>query len=204
MLRSGLKRSTKGIVHCGIDVKSWLETLPTTEQARPTKCPHCERAGHPVGGLIGLVGHGTRERQLLGRIEPGGFHGLFTLEVRRYRCRWCGHTVTVVPRGLVPRRHYGGYAIACAFWHYGMQGSSLGQTRALAAAGSSFEEGWASLRRWAAAAGRGELFRDVRPWPPDWTLRQQAERIATTLLALTAGDERDPQQRLRRAAELAA
>lgn len=129
---------------------------------------------------------------------------MYVLLVRRYKCRWCGHTVTVLPRGVVARRHYGGYAIASGFWHYGMQGSSLGKTRAQVAAGNTFESGWPALRRWAAAAGSGELFRDVRPWPESWTLRQQAERITTTLLAMVAGDERDPQQRLRRAAELAA
>jgi len=198
------KRSNKGIVHSDIDVKTWLLGLPTCEQARPACCPHCGRAGHAIGQVVGLVGHGVRERQLHGAIEPGEPSAVVVLRVRRYRCRWCRHTVTVLPRGVVARRHYGGYAIASALWQYGVQGRTLEQTRELVAGGNTFDPGWPSMRRWAQAALRGELFRDVRPWPSSWTVRQQAERIATTLLALVAGDERDPQMRLRHAAELAA
>jgi hypothetical protein len=101
-------------------------------------------------------------------------------------------------------RHYGGFAIAAGLWSYGVERRSLQQTRAACAPAATFEPGWPSLRRWADAAGRGELFRDVRPWPSSWNLRLKAERVATTLLALVAGDERDPQVRLRRGAELAA
>jgi len=197
-------RSNKGIVHSDIDVKTWLLGLPTAEQARPACCPHCGRAGHALGQVVGLVGHGVRERQLRGPIEPWAPSTTVVLRVRRYRCRWCGHTVTVLPRGVVARRHYGGYAIASAFWQYGVKQRSIERTREIVAGGNTFEPGWPSMRRWAQAAGRGELFGEVRPWPPNWTLRRQAERIATTLLALVAGDERDPQMRLRQAAELAA
>ena len=101
-------------------------------------------------------------------------------------------------------RHYSGYAIASGFWSYGVHGCSLQQTRAQTAPGSTFDEGWPSLGRWARAVEGGGLFPVVRPWPSSWTLQQKAERIATTLLALAAGDERDPQMRLRRGAELAA
>gem|GEM_PF-3981378 len=100
------------------------------------------------------------------------------LVVRRYRCRWCGHTVTVVPRGVAALRHYGGYAIAVAFWKYGVDRQSIEQTRRAVDAGGTFDAGWPSVRRWARAVGGGQLFRGVRPWPPDWTVRQQAERIA--------------------------
>jgi hypothetical protein len=200
----GKRRSKKGIVHSGIDVKTWLLGLPTVEQARPARCPHCGRVGHGLGQVVGLVGHGVRERQLRGPIEPGGSSATLVLLVRRYRCRWCAHTVTVLPRGVVALRHYGGYAIASAFWSYGVKGDRLEQTRGMVAGGVTFEAGWPSLRRWAQAAGRGELFGQVRRWPLSWTVRQQAERIATTLLALVAGHERDPHSRLRQAAELAA
>jgi len=105
---------------------------------------------------------------------------------------------------VIACKHYSAYAIAGGFWLYGVQGGSLQQTRSQAAPGSTFEQGWPSLRRWAHAVAEGELFPSVRPWPSSWSLRQKAERIATTLLALVASDERGPQVRLRRGAELAA
>lgn len=204
ILLNGRKRSKQGIVHSDIDVKTWLLGLPTVEQARPACCPHCGRAGHAIGQVIGMLGHGIRERQLRGPIEPGGLSCIVVLQARRYRCRWCRRTVTVLPRGVVALRHYSGYAIASAFWQYGVERRTVEQTRKATAPGGTFDAGWASVGRWAQAAGDGSLFRDVRQWPPNWTVRQQAERIATTLLALVAGDESDPQSRLRQAAELAA
>jgi len=160
------KRSKHGIVHCPIDVKFWLSSTPTVEQARPACCPHCGRAGHPVGGLVGLVGHGVRQRQLRGPLEPGPRSAVVILVVRRYRCRWCRHTVTVVPRGVVALRHYGGYAIAAAFWMYGMGNQSIEQTRDVIGAGDRCEAGWPSLGRWADAVASGQMFRGVRapPW----------------------------------------
>ena len=66
------KRSKQGIVHCPNRHQSLaVEHTPTVEQARPACCPHCGRAGHPVGGLVGLVGHGVRQRQMRGPLEAG-------------------------------------------------------------------------------------------------------------------------------------
>lgn len=153
---------------------------------------------------MGLVGHGLRERQLCGVLEPEGPCLFVVLVVRRYRCRWCGVTMTVVPRGVAPRRRYSGFAIAWALWLFGVSEMRCEQVRERVAPGITFETGWTSLRRWIESVGRGRLFDGVRPWPSYWTLRQRARRICMTLLARVAGNERDPQPALWTAAQLAA
>jgi hypothetical protein len=153
---------------------------------------------------VGLVGHGLRERQLCGVLEPDGPCVFVVLVVRRYRCRWCSATMTVVPKGVVSRRRYSGFAVAWALWLYGVAELGLEHVREQVAPGVTFEAGWASVRRWIEAAGAGRLFDGVRPWPSYWTLRQRARRICMTLLARVAGDERDPQPALYQATELAA
>ena len=70
---------------------------------------------------------------------------MVVLEVRRYRCRSCEHTVTVVPRGVVGRRHYRASAIALACWLWSFGGLSLGRTRAQVAPGRTDEPGWAAV-----------------------------------------------------------
>lgn len=45
--------------------------------------------------------------------------------------------------------------------------------------------GWRTVRRWIATVTA--LFRDVRPAPGDWTLRQVAERAAMTIVARLPG-----------------
>ncbi len=49
--------------------------------------------------------------------------------------------------------------------------------------GATAAGGWASLRRWVRQAP--QLFPGVRPCPNDWTDRQRAERIATSLAAFS-------------------
>lgn len=110
------------------------------------------------------------------------------LEVRRYRCRHCNATLTVVPRGVIPRRHYSGVAIALALALYGLARKSLREVRARinpwSVVGATAAEGWTALMRWIRAIHRGELFAFVRASPPEWSARKQAERAATTLAAL--------------------
>jgi hypothetical protein len=44
------------------------------------------------------------------------------------------------------------------------------------------------MLRWLAAIGRGAMFTTVRLWPPGWSGRQQAERVATTVLGMATVD----------------
>ena len=133
---------------------------------------------------MGLVGHGIRVRQLRGALEAGGLAAVHTLRVRRYRCRACRATVTVVPRGCVPARHYGAGAIALACVLYGMSGESLRATRARVSPWRSAEPGWPAMARWLRAIESGAIFARVRPCPSTWGARRRAERVAQSVLAI--------------------
>ena len=77
------------------------------------------------------------------------------LACRRYRCTACGAIITVVPRGVAPRRHYGygAIAMALALWALGREPAAAVRRRVCAwpIAGPS-ATGWPALRRWARAA----------------------------------------------------
>jgi hypothetical protein len=103
--------------------------------------------------------------------------------VRRYRCRACKATVTVVPRQILARRHFAAGAIALALFVFG----KLGATAAAAAAQiGSWARGpgaWRTLRHWLSAIEARQLFVGVRRAPPSWSPRQRAERAAMTVAA---------------------
>jgi hypothetical protein len=139
-----------------------------------------------------LVGHGLRTRQVRGPADARGVPEIRTLRVRRYRCRLCGGITTVLPQGLTARRHYSASAIGLSLCLYGMQGLSLGETRRRVCAWrfALEPERWTTLPAWVVAIEQGRLFAQVRPCPPTFTVRERAERAASTLcaLALTRGE----------------
>ena len=141
-----------------------------------------------MGEALGLVGHGLRLRQVRGSIEPGGAAAVHTLRVRRYRCGHCSATVTVVPRGCVPARHYGAGAIALACVLYGMRGESLSATRARVSPWRTTEPGWPAMRSWLRAIEGGAIFAGVRPCPGAWRARRRAERVAQSVLAVAPAE----------------
>lgn len=151
--------STSHIVHDRLDVKGWLAQPPTVEAARPGSCPRCAHAGRPAGARLGLQGHGVRERQLCGPLEADSSPGVTILVLRRYRCVECGAVVTVVPRGVARRRHYGHAAIAMALALWALLGETAAtvRTRVCAFRVTLCGGDWPTLRRWARAAGDGSL-----------------------------------------------
>lgn len=180
------ERSPKQIVHLDLDVKGWIASPPTVERARPARCPRCGAAGCPLGGALGLWGHGTRSRQVRGPLAAGERGGLATIEARRYRCRRCDATITVVPRGVAPRRHFAAMAIGLALLLVGTAGAALIEVRRRVSPWSaSFDaDSWVTVRRWLLAIDQGRLFPSVRPSPLAASLRQRAERAAMTLVAM--------------------
>ena len=120
----------------------------------------------------------------MGPLAPGEAPVATTVLVRRYRCRACAAVVVVGPAGLVPRRWYGGGAIAAALARY-----SRGETSAAVRAatspstvvGHSAHERWITLTRWIDAAQTGQLFSvaGVRVK----SRRQVAEQVAIALAA---------------------
>lgn len=136
---------------------------------------------------MGLWGHGLRLRQQRGPLDPKGKPETVVVKARRFQCRPCGAILLVVPRGMMPRRHYAASAIALALALLGLLGLPVREVRRRVSSwqvvGATAASGWATLRRWVAAARRGELFAAVRPSPPHFTMRQVAQRAAATLCA---------------------
>ena len=148
-------RSTPQIVHHAFDVKTWLAHPPTVDAARPAACC-CGEPSRPTGGLLGLHGHGVRDRQLRGPPTATGAPTTLTLACRRYRCAHCAAVLTVVPRGVAPRRHYGFAAIAMALTLWLIAGEPVHEVRRRVCAWQLTREStssWSTLRRWSRAMG---------------------------------------------------
>lgn len=95
----------------------------------------------------------------------------------------------VAPRGVVRRRLYGARAIGLALLLFGLELQSACAVRTAIAPTVSQRQpaegaSWSTLRRWAGEAKAGTLTEDGRACPETFTLRQAAERMATTLQAL--------------------
>ena len=104
-----------------------------------------------------MVGHGIRERQVVGPLDAESAPEALTVKLRRYRCRRCGAIVTCAPRGLLRQVVYGAVAIALALALWAHVRQSGRQVRARVSpwrGGSEHWHGWRSLRRWARSAGR--------------------------------------------------
>lgn len=181
------KQSSNRIVYSEIDVNAWSEKIPSVDEARPARCPACDAPGRPVGGRPGLVGHGMRTRQLRGPLAVGQAPVTLVLDIRRYRCRTCTAVVMVVPRGVMPRRHFSAGAIALALAAYGLTKTSMRETRRQVSpwttVGAAAYVGWAALTRWIRAVRRGSMFARAPPMAEDMTAREVAERTATNLAA---------------------
>jgi len=168
-----------------------MERPPTVDEVRPGRCPACEAPSRPVGGLLGLHGHGLRERHQWGPAMLGAAAAINAILARRYQCQPCGAVVLVVPRGILRRRLYSAGAIALALALWGVAGLAPPEVRRrvspFAIVGATAAAGWASLRRWAGAVRARRLFPVVRALPAEASLRQVAARVATTLAAYVPG-----------------
>lgn len=180
-------QSKYGIVHLALDVKTWIAHPPSAEAARPGQCPKCGAASRPAGAGLGLWGHGVRERQQRGPLDPAGEPVTITVAARRYACRICDAIILVVPSDVAPRRHYSRSAIGLAVALFGVARRTVAEIRRRVSpwqiVGDAAVGSWAALRRWVAAIRRGGIFPGVRAVPAGFTARQAAERIATTVAA---------------------
>ena len=115
----------------------------------------CDAPSRPVGGRIGLQGHGFRDRQLCGPPDADSTPTWIVIACRRYQCTSCGAILTVVPRGVAPRRHYGHAAIAMALTLWAITHESEADIRRRVCARRISVESparWPTLARWARAA----------------------------------------------------
>ena len=140
---------------CTCDSLVSLQTLPSTDALRPLACPGCGFLAHFPDETLGIVGHGTYQRQVLGL--PDFPHGLLIF-VRRYRCQSCKKTITVLPDFLHPRRWYAAPAILYALCLHLLDSVTEAQIRRRLHF-SIDSESWRSLRRW-----RSQLFVPLFHW----------------------------------------
>jgi hypothetical protein len=124
--------------------------LPSVDELRPIDCPLCRHLAHRPDERLGIVGHGTYDRQVLGYPELGDL----TVFLRRYRCLGCGTTISVLPDVLLPWRWYAAPVIFGALWRHLVEEQRASAIRVHY--GVAVER-WRSLRRW-----RRELL--VRLW----------------------------------------
>lgn len=181
-------RSNRTIVRSAIDVKSWLARVPSVDEVRPGQCPRCAVASRPVGRGLQIWGHGLRDRQSRGPLEPLGDPVEVTLRVRRYLCRPCRAVIVVVPLGVIAGRLFAAAAIGLALTLFGVERLPLGKVRQRVSpwrrVGATAYGSWLAPRRWVRAIREGRLFASVRRSPAHRTARQVAERTAMTLGAL--------------------
>jgi len=181
-------RSHTTIVRSTIDVKRWMERTPSVDEARPGQCPKCAAASHPVGRGLQIWGHGLRDRQQRGPLEPLGDPVEITIRVRRYVCRLCTAVIVVVPLGVIAGRLFCAAAIGLAVALFGVAKLPMGEVRRRVSpwqhVGTSAAGSWLSLRRWVHAIRERRLFASVRSSPSGFTAREIAARAAQTLAAL--------------------
>ena len=120
-----------------------------------------------------------------GAREPNGVAGIQVLQVRRYRCLGCGAVITVVPRGVAARRHFGAGTIGLGLLLRGRGESQRNIRGRVGGLGPPEDYGWRTLRRWSDAVGRGALLQRLIAIPlADATARAaRAAAIISTYAA---------------------
>lgn len=103
---------------------------------------------------LGIVGHGTYERQVLGVVAPGQV----IVPVRRFLCCACLATTSVLPDVLYPGRWYGAWVILEALVLAFALGVPVDQIRREFGVDAE-TRGWRSLDRW-----RRELLAPLWGW----------------------------------------
>ncbi|MEE8164128.1 MAG: hypothetical protein V3T64_01025 [Myxococcota bacterium] len=165
--------------------------LPSVDSLRPKSCPLCGQLARVAGKPLGIVGHGTYCRQVLGLIEAVVEA---TTLVRRYLCRGCPHTISVLSDYLHPRRWYAAIVILEALRLHLVDSESEATVRRQFN-GQASEGSWRSLRRW-----RRGLLVVLWSWlgkrlgatTPATTRREGRLRVVALLAEAILGSARDP------------
>ena len=138
-----------------LDVCSSRASLPTVEELRPESCPWCGSVSRSPQGPASIVGHGTYRRQVLG---IAAWTMAVVIFVRRYLCRACKKTISILPDFLHPGRWYAGGTILEALRLHLVEGEPEPEIRRKFDV-EVYSENWRSLRRW-----RRELLDRLWPW----------------------------------------
>lgn len=173
------RQSRSHVLRCPVGVKVWP---PDIDAARPSHCVGCGEATY-AGGRLLLHGNGLVERQMRGPLTADGKPTFVVIKVREYECQGCGAAMRVVPRAVVPRKHFSGCAIAMALAIVGLleQSAAVARQRVNEAQAGYGARGWSSVGRWIADVAGGRLFAelDLRELPK--SAREVARRAAQAL-----------------------
>jgi transposase-like protein len=132
--------------------QQYAAEISTPDRYRPDHCPQCQ-ARQP------LIAHGFYRRTLV----DAGFDG--TIQVRRYLCRSCRRTVSLLPEFALPYLRFGLTVISLFLVARLLEGATLAAAAAKAvSAAMPYQRGQFWVRRF----------------------RQQAERLCVALAALIA------------------
>jgi len=136
-----------------------------------------------MGAPLGLHGHGTRERQVLGPSEPKARPTMVLIQARRYLCTACGAVPVVVPREVRAKRLYSAAAIGFGLALWGLMKMKATDVRQRINPAKVFgvADDWATVRRWAKDVAAGKLFVGLPPPPINSKLRNIAATAATAL-----------------------
>jgi hypothetical protein len=141
---------------------------------------------------LGLVGHGLRERQVRGPRASSGPPRTITIASRRFLCVECAAVVTVAPRGVIRRRHFGAAAIGLALFLFGVLGRSARLVHQAISGWGPGASCWRTLGRWIDAAASRHLLRVPAANLAGLHRRQVAAFVARSVQArapATAGDD---------------
>ena len=116
---------------------------PEIDDARPSNCPRCGAPSRGPDGKLSLIGHGCLERRVR------GLFGILSLVVyvRRFLCKECGATCTVLPDWMLPEHRYGAEVVLEALWRHYILGEATAKV-AMRFACSTCSASWTTLARW--------------------------------------------------------
>ena len=97
------------VIHAGDTVEAYAARYDEAAGMRPKQCPHC--------GVVGrMIGHGcyVRRKPLQATADPPR-----PVKIRRWKCKACKHTTSLLPDVLHRYRHYVMAVIAqTLLWRY--------------------------------------------------------------------------------------
>lgn len=81
------------LANFGLDVQQYCRQFSQLVFPRPDACPVCGAVDH-------LIGHGSYGRTVCDQ------HNVFTIRVKRFLCKVCRRTLSLLPTFCLPYRHY--------------------------------------------------------------------------------------------------
>ena len=136
-----------GILHSfALELEAFTDILrlPDVRATCPSSCPCCGNPTYPPGGTLGVIGHGTYRRQVIGL----GLGRSLLIFVRRYLCKACRRTFAVLPDDLLIGRWYAAAAILRVLIGHLIFGTSAAVLSAEHGPGTT-QQGWRTPARWA-------------------------------------------------------